>query len=231
MQASQVNNLVFSSTCAVYGIPDAIPVVEENPRRPINPYGRSKNMIEQILEDYAVAYQLRSIRLRYFNAAGADPEGEIGEVHDPEPHLLPLILDAAAGKIKELTIFGNDYPTPDGTCIRDYIHVTDLAEAHVLAIRHLLKEGENLGLGQSLSLSLNLGNEMGYSIREVIETAERITGRPIAYRMEPRRPGDPPSLIGNAAKAKAILNWHPKHSSLDSILRSAWAWHQRKSNW
>jgi UDP-glucose-4-epimerase GalE len=233
MQVAKVDKLVFSSTCAVYGIPDAIPVVEENPRRPINPYGRSKNMIEQILEDYAVAYPLRSVCLRYFNAAGADADGEIGEVHDPEPHLLPLILDAAAGKIKHVTIFGNDYATPDGTCIRDYIHVTDLAEAHVLAVRHLLSADRGSAHQRSSgeSLCLNLGNETGYSVREVIDTAARITGKPIAFRMEPRRPGDPPILIGNAAKAKAILNWKPKHSSLESILSSAWAWHQRKSTW
>jgi UDP-arabinose 4-epimerase len=223
MRASGTDRLVFSSTCAVYGVPDSVPITEGNPRRPINPYGRSKSMIEDILADYGTAYGLKSVCLRYFNAAGADPDGEIGEAHDPEPHLLPLVLDAAAGRIPHLTVFGDDYPTRDGTCVRDYIHVTDLAEAHVLAARHLLSGGAGA--------VLNLGNETGYSIREVIEHAERVTGRTIPYRMEARRAGDPPELVGNADKAKALLGWKPAHGSLDSILRSAWAWHQRKDPW
>ena len=223
MRATRIDRLVFSSTCAVYGIPDSVPIPEENPRRPINPYGRSKHMIEQILADYRNAYGLQSVCLRYFNAAGADPDGEIGEAHDPEPHLIPLVLDAAAGKRAHVTVFGDDYPTRDGTCVRDYIHVSDLAEAHVLAARHLLSGGEGL--------NLNLGNGAGYSVREVIETAERVTGKKIPYRMEPRRAGDPPELVGNAEKAKTLLGWNPKHGSLEAILGSAWAWHRRKGTW
>jgi UDP-arabinose 4-epimerase len=223
MRAAGVGNLVFSSTCAVYGVPDSVPIAEDAPRRPINPYGRSKLMVEQILEDSRVAYGLRSVALRYFNAAGADPDGEIGEVHDPEPHLLPLVLDAAAGKLPHLTVFGSDYPTPDGTCVRDYIHVTDLAEAHALAAGHLLSGGEGM--------QLNLGNAAGYSVKEVIETAERVTGKKVPYRLEPRRAGDPPELVGDASKAKKVLGWNPQHGSLETILRHAWAWHQRKEPW
>jgi UDP-arabinose 4-epimerase len=219
MRATGVRDLVFSSTCASYGIPDSVPILEEAPQRPINPYGRSKLMVEQILADYGSAYGLRAVCLRYFNAAGADPEGEIGEEHDPEPHILPLVLAAAAGRRKAVSIFGTDYPTRDGTCVRDYIHVTDLAQAHFLAAQYLREGGE--------SINLNLGNGQGYSVREVIQTAEKVTGRPIPVEYGERRPGDPPELVGSAEKARAILRWTPAYASLEDIIRTAWAWHSR----
>jgi UDP-arabinose 4-epimerase len=219
MRAAGVGNLVFSSTCATYGIPSAVPVVEECPQNPINPYGRSKLMIEQVLADYARAYQLRAICLRYFNAAGADPDGELGEDHDPEPHLIPLVLEAAAGRRPSISIYGSDYPTRDGTCVRDYIHVTDLAQAHALALRHLLAGGA--------SVNLNLGNGAGYSVREVIDATEKITGKKIPVTHGPRRPGDPPELVGSADKARALLGWQPQYASIESIIRTAWAWHAR----
>jgi UDP-arabinose 4-epimerase len=221
MRAARVRHLVFSSTCATYGAPREIPVTEESAQAPANPYGRSKLMVEQILADYVAAYDLRAICLRYFNAAGADPDGELGEEHDPEPHLIPLVLDVAAGRRPSVAIFGSDYPTPDGTCVRDYIHVNDLAEAHVLALRHLLAGAP--------SVNLNLGNGAGYSVRQVIEAAERVTGRPIGVTLEPRRPGDPPALVGSPEKARRLLGWEPRHPSLDSIIGSAWAWRSRRT--
>jgi UDP-glucose 4-epimerase len=177
-------------------------------------------MVEQILADYDRAYDLRSICLRYFNAAGADAEGEIGEAHDPETHLIPLVLDVAAGLRPAVSVFGADHPTRDGTCVRDYIHVTDLANAHFLALRHLQAGSE--------SLNLNLGNGAGYSVREVVEAAQRVTGRPIAIAQAPARAGDPPELVGSPAKAQRLLGWTPTESSLENILRTAWAWHQRR---
>jgi UDP-glucose-4-epimerase GalE len=219
MRAAGVNRLVFSSTCATYGVPDRVPVVEESAQNPINPYGRSKLMMEQIFADYGRAYDLRFMCLRYFNAAGADPEGELGEDHDPEPHLIPIVLEVAAGRRASVSIFGTDYPTRDGTCVRDYIHVTDLAQAHALALRHLLSGGE--------SVNLNLGNGAGYSVREVIDTAEKVTGKKITVEYGPRRPGDPPELVGSAEKARALLGWKPEYASLESILGTAWGWHAR----
>jgi len=219
MRAAGVRNLVFSSSCATYGVPAAVPVVEECPQNPINPYGRSKLMIEQVLADYGPAYDFRAICLRYFNAAGADPDGELGEDHDPEPHLIPLVLEAAAGRQPSISIHGSDYPTRDGTCVRDFIHVTDLAQAHALALRHLLAGGA--------SVNLNLGNGAGYSVREVIDAAEKVTGKKIPVTHGPRRPGDPPELVGSAAKARALLGWRPEFASIESIIRTAWAWHGR----
>ncbi len=213
-----VDCLVFSSTCAVYGIPDAVPIPESQSYRPINPYGRSKLMIEQILDDYRLAYGFRSYALRYFNAAGADPDGDIGESHDPETHLIPLVLDAAAGLRPHISVFGGDYPTPDGTCIRDYIHVCDLAEAHVAALRKLLAgdRGE----------SLNLGTGVGYSVRDVIAAAEKVTGRRIPTVLAPRRPGDPPALVADPSRAREILAWQARRSNLDDLIGDAWRWHQ-----
>jgi UDP-arabinose 4-epimerase len=217
MRARGVQVLVFSSTCATYGIPTKVPLVEESPQLPINPYGRSKLMVEQILADYGAAYGFKSMCLRYFNAAGADPDGEVGEDHDPEPHLIPLVLAVAAGRRPSLDIYGSDYPTRDGTCVRDYIHVTDLAQAHALGLRHLLAGGP--------SINLNLGNGTGYSVREVIGAAEAVTGRKIAVSYLPRRPGDPPELVGSADRARSLLGWQPEFGSLDSIIRTAWSWH------
>lgn len=215
-----VKNVVFSSTCAIYGVPSRIPIVEEEPANPINPYGRGKLMVEHILSDFETAYGLKSVCLRYFNAAGADPEGETGEHHDPETHLIPIVLETALGKRPAVPVLGTDYPTPDGTCVRDYIHVMDLAQAHVQAMDHLL--------AGKPSLRLNLGNGNGYSVLEVIEKARAITGRPIAADLLPRRAGDPPALVGSAEKAREILGWKPQFGSLDSILGTAWEWHRKR---
>jgi len=212
---------IFSSTCATYGIPQVLPLREDHPQHPINPYGASKLMIERMLQDFDYAHGLRFMSLRYFNAAGADPDGEIGEAHDPETHLIPLILDVAAGKRPTITIYGDDYSTPDGTCIRDYIHVTDLAQAHVLALR-ALEQG-------SPSMAFNLGNGQGFSVREVIDLAVQVTGRPIAATVGPRRPGDPPRLVADATTCRKILGWKPTHAALEDILATAWAWHQKRS--
>jgi UDP-glucose-4-epimerase GalE len=220
MGEAGVRHIVFSSTCATYGLPDKMPIAEDAPQRPVNPYGESKLMIERMLHWLGPARGLRHAALRYFNAAGADPEGEIGEEHEPETHLIPLVLLTALGRRAAIDIFGTDYPTPDGTAIRDYIHVQDLADAHVLALKHLLKGGD--------SLALNLGTGEGHSVRAVIEAAERVTGRAIARRETARRPGDPPTLVADARKANALLGWTPRLSGLDDIIASAWAWHTRK---
>lgn len=214
-----VSRLIFSSTCATYGMPQDVPITESHPQNPINPYGASKLMIERMLADFETAHGLRSIALRYFNAAGADPDAEIGEAHDPETHLIPLVLDAAAGRRPSITVNGDDYDTPDGTCIRDYIHVTDLAEAHVLALR-ALERGAPSG-------ACNLGNGQGFSVREVIERARRVTGCTIPVEIGPRRPGDPPRLVGDARQAHRTLGWTPRHADLDTILATAWAWHRK----
>ncbi|HXQ49772.1 MAG TPA: UDP-glucose 4-epimerase GalE [Stellaceae bacterium] len=216
-----VGEIVFSSTCATYGLPETMPIAEDTPQRPVNPYGESKLMIERMLHWLGGARGLRYAALRYFNAAGADPEGEIGEGHEPETHLIPLVLLAALRRIEAVDIFGTDYPTPDGTAIRDYIHVHDLAAAHVLALDRLRQGGA--------SLALNLGTGRGYSVREVIEMAERVTGRSIARREAARRPGDPPVLVANASRARAVLGWTPMVSGLDDILATAWAWHARSN--
>lgn len=218
MRKAGVADIVFSSTCATYGVPHSVPIREDHPQAPINPYGWSKLMVEQILRDYQRAYGLRHAILRYFNAAGADPDGETGEWHDPETHLIPLVLDVAAGKREVIEIFGTDYPTADGTCIRDYIHVTDLAEAHLLALDTIRATRQ--------SLVCNLGYGRGFSVKEVIAAAARVTGRPIATRVSARRAGDPPALVGDAAVARSILGWKPRHETLDAILATAWDWFQ-----
>lgn len=214
-----IDKFIFSSTCATYGVPRTVPIREDHPQRPINPYGASKLMIEQILRDFDYAHGLRSVSLRYFNAAGADPDGEIGEAHNPETHLIPLVLDAAAGTRPAIQVFGNDYDTPDGTCIRDYIHVSDLAIAHVLALRTL--EG---GAGTT---AYNLGNGQGFSVREVIAATEAVTGLSVPVKIGPRRPGDPARLVGDAARAKAELGWQPRFVELNPILETAWRWHSK----
>ncbi len=219
MLATGVKTIVFSSTCATYGLPETMPIREDTPQRPVNPYGETKLMIERALYWHGVAHGLRHIALRYFNAAGADPAREIGEAHDPEPQLIPLILDAAAGRRAQIDVFGTDYPTPDGTAIRDYIHVQDLAEAHVLALRYLENGGE--------SNALNLGTGEGHSVRDTIATARRVTGRAIRSRDTTRRAGDPPVLVADATRARQVLGWTPSLASLDRIIATAWAWHQR----
>jgi UDP-arabinose 4-epimerase len=219
MRDHGIQRLIFSSTCATYGVPEQIPIDERHPQRPINPYGASKLMIERMLADFDSAHGLRSIALRYFNAAGADPDAEIGEAHDPETHLIPLVLDAAAGARPAITVHGDDYDTPDGTCIRDYIHVTDLAQAHVLALQ-ALEQGAD-------SAVYNLGNGHGFSVREVIDQAARVTGRSVPVAIGPRRPGDPPRLVGDATRIRRSLGWQPHYADLDAILHTAWRWHQR----
>lgn len=217
MQKHGVNKLIFSSTCATYGEPEFLPIIEDHPQRPINPYGRSKLMMEQILDDLDAAHGLKSVCLRYFNAAGADPEGELGEDHSPESHLIPLVLQTALGQRSQLTIYGNDYPTTDGTCIRDYIHIQDLAQAHFLSLQHLLKDGG--------SKKYNLGNGNGYSILDVIQTAESVTDKKLPYSYSDRRPGDPAKLVGSADLAIKELGWKPEFNTLNSILKTAWNWH------
>ncbi|SOB91109.1 UDP-galactose 4-epimerase [Ureibacillus xyleni] len=216
MLEHNVKNIVFSSTCATYGNPIEWPISEEHPQNPINPYGRTKLMMEQIMEDYSRAYGLKYVALRYFNAAGADVDCEIGEWHEPETHLIPLILDVAIGKRESISVFGSDFNTPDGTCIRDYIHVTDLADAHSRAVDFLLQQSGNL--------KLNLGNGEGFSVLDIIHAVEEITGKIIKKDMVERREGDPAKLIGSAEKAKQILGWQPKFK-LDDIIASAWHWH------
>ena len=221
MRRNDCRNIVFSSTCATYGTPDRVPISEDHPQRPINPYGRSKFMIEQILRDFHDAYGLRYASLRYFNAAGGDPDGEIGEDHEPETHLIPLVVHAALGMRPFVEVFGNDYPTPDGTAVRDYIHVTDLAEAHVLALQHILDGGE--------SVCLNLGTGQGNSVREVIRAVEEETGTEVPVREAPRRPGDPPMLVAEAARAAEQLRWKPCFTDIRSIVRTALQWHRSRT--
>ncbi|MBM5825137.1 MAG: UDP-glucose 4-epimerase GalE [Cyanobacteria bacterium M_surface_10_m2_119] len=217
--------LVFSSTCATYGIPAAheIPIRESTPQQPINPYGRSKWMVEQLLTDFAAAYGQPSVIFRYFNAAGAHPAGDLGEDHTPETHLIPLVLEALAGRREAITVFGRDYPTADGTCIRDYIHVSDLAEAHVLGLRAL-----RAAPSAATPLIYNLGTGSGYSVQQVIKAARAITGRTLTVIDGPRRPGDPAELVADAGKAADELGWQPQRSSLTTILTDAWHWHQRR---
>lgn len=215
-----VRNFIFSSSCATYGVPEQLPIVESTPQHPLNPYGASKLMFERVLSDYGSAYGLRFVTLRYFNAAGADASNEIGELHDPEPHLIPRILLAAAGVISHIDIFGIDYQTPDGTCIRDYIHVSDLAVAHVMALRHLLNGGK--------SIALNLGTGACHSVREVIEAAREATKCDIKVKTAPRRPGDPPVLVANSELALRTLGWSAK-KDLPEMVSSAWRWMQKCS--
>ncbi|MCA1903788.1 MAG: UDP-glucose 4-epimerase GalE [Cyanobacteria bacterium KgW148] len=218
MVEHEIPYFIFSSTCATYGIPQAIPLTESHPQQPINPYGQSKLMVEQMLRDFDRAHNLRSVIFRYFNAAGADPLGRLGEDHDPETHLIPLVFYTALGKRPTIAIFGTDYPTPDGTCIRDYIHVMDLAEAHILGLEYLLQ-------GHPSDV-FNLGNGSGFSVRQVIEQGQKVCGIPIAVQETERRPGDPPILVGSSAKAMSLLRWQPRYSDLGQIMTDAWRWHQ-----
>lgn len=219
MLESGVKRFIFSSSAAVYGIPRKIPIPEDHPLDPFNPYGQTKFFVERILQDYDRAYGLKFISLRYFNAAGADPEGQMGECHDPETHLIPNILFALLGKKERLEIFGTDFPTPDGTAVRDYIHVTDLAGAHVLALRKLMTAPQ--------SEFINLGTNTGYSVREVVAKAEEITGRKVPVRERPRREGDVPVLLASKDKAERLLGWNLRYSDLVSILETAWHWHRK----
>jgi UDP-glucose-4-epimerase GalE len=212
-----VNRIIFSSSAATYGDPEKIPMPEDHPQRPVNPYGESKLMMERVLRWYGNAYGLKWVALRYFNAAGADPEGRLGEDHDPETHLIPLIIEAALGRRPYVEIYGTDYPTPDGTAIRDYIHVTDLAEAHVQALEYLAGGGK--------SLALNLGNGRGHSVREVIEAVGKVSPHPVPVREGPRRAGDPPALVADPTQAGRILGWKPRYAGLEGIVQSAWNWH------
>jgi UDP-glucose 4-epimerase len=214
MLEAGVKDLIFSSTCAVYGEPAEVPISEAHPRGPVNPYGVTKYIFEMAMEDYAAAHGLRYVSLRYFNAAGADPEGELGERHDPETHLIPLVLMAAGGVRDEITVFGEDYDTPDGTCIRDYIHIFDLISAHILAYRHLKGGGK--------SAAFNLGSEKGYSVKEVIDVCREVTGREIKVTMGDRRPGDPPVLVASSEKIKKELGWGVEFNDLAEVVRTAW---------
>ena len=221
MRDHRIGKLVFSSTAATYGTPDAVPIPETAVKAPINPYGQSKWIAEQMIADFAVAHGLRSAALRYFNAAGADPDGEIGECHDPESHLIPLAMQAVTGDGPPLTLFGDDYPTPDGTCIRDYIHVSDLADAHVRALEQL---DHRAG-----AEAFNLGTGKGASVREVLDVVGRVAGKPVPHSIGPRRAGDPAALVSDPAKAMRELGWHPHLSDLEDIVVNAWAWHQRNA--
>lgn len=221
MRAAKVMKFVFSSTTATYGVPDKLPIREDSPQNPINPYGFTKLVVERILDDYAAAYGLGFAALRYFNAAGASPKGHIGEDHDPESHLIPIALQVALGQREHISIFGDDYPTPDGTCIRDYVHVDDLAEAHRLAL-------EKLELGKGLKV--NLGSESGFSVKQILDACRKVSGKPIPAKIGPRRPGDPPSLIADATKARELLGWTPKYRDVEAIVRTAWQWHVHHPN-
>ncbi|OUD12468.1 UDP-glucose 4-epimerase GalE [Thioflexithrix psekupsensis] len=219
MVAANVKRFIFSSTAAIFGEPQYVPIDEKHPQYPINPYGRSKLMVEQILRDYDEAFGLKSVCLRYFNAAGADPEGELGERHVPETHLIPLVLQTAAGRREFITIFGEDYDTPDGTCIRDYIHINDLCQAHELALQRLLSNQP--------SAVYNLGNGEGFSVRQVIDTARQVTGKTIPVQIGTRRAGDPARLVADSRLARQELGWQPQYPDLKSIIADAWRWEQR----
>lgn len=213
------SKIIFSSTCATYGEPEKLPITEEMPQKPINPYGTTKRMVEEIFKDYEKAYGLQFVVFRYFNAAGADPEGEIGESHNPETHLIPLVLDAASGIREDIKVFGTAYDTPDGSCVRDYIHVTDLAKAHLLGL-HYLEEGRK-------SDFFNLGNTKGTSVLEVIEAVKRVTGKEFQVTLTGRRAGDPAKLVGNSKKAQEVLGWTPDYGDIDTIVEHAWKWHEK----
>ncbi len=219
MQETKVKTLIFSSTCAIFGEPKHLPIVEDDVKAPVNPYGQSKLMIETLLKDHAKTADFRYVALRYFNACGAHPGGEIGEMHDPEAHLIPNVLKVLTGKKKELQMFGDDYDTPDGTCIRDYVHIEDLAEAHLLALEYLEKGMK--------SDAFNLGSGNGYSVKEIVREVEKSTGKKVKVKMCPRRPGDPARLVADSSKAAKTLCWKPK-LGLDEIVRSAWAWEQKR---
>jgi UDP-glucose-4-epimerase GalE len=216
MKRHGCQKFIFSSTCATYGNPVRVPMDETHPQEPVNPYGASKQMLERVLKDCEPAWGLKSVFLRYFNASGCDLQGEIGEDHTPETHLIPRILMAATGEIDSITVFGTDYPTPDGTCIRDYIHVSDLASAHALALDYLRKDG--------VTTAVNLGTGGGFSVRQIIATAEAVTGRTIPVSYGPRRAGDPPELVANPSKAKKVLGWEAKYKDPRSHIESAWKW-------
>lgn len=220
MQANGVRRFIFSSTAAIFGEPSYTPIDENHPCSPINPYGRTKWMIEQVLGDYAAAYGMSSVSLRYFNAAGADPQGQLGERHVPETHLIPLVLQAASGRRSAITVFGRDYDTPDGTCIRDYIHVSDLCEAHWLALGQL-------PINEARCLAYNLGNGRGYSVQQVIDAAINVTGHSIKVENAPRRAGDPAILVADSQKARQELGWKTRYADLETIVRHAWAWEQK----
>lgn len=219
MRDSKVKKIVFSSTAAVYGSPEIVPILETQARMPINPYGRSKMMTEMAIEDSCYAYGLGYAILRYFNVAGAHPSGEIGEDHHPETHLIPRLLQAAAAGKGQAQIYGEDYDTPDGTCVRDYVHVMDLVESHRLALEHIFPGNGNI---------YNIGSESGFTVREVVSACERITGKPIEVTVGPRRAGDPPKLVASSQKIRAELGWNPKYSSLDNIIEHAWHWHRSR---
>jgi UDP-glucose 4-epimerase len=219
MRQAGVMRFIFSSTAAIFGEPQTERIAEDHRQQPINPYGRSKLMVEQALADYDRAYGLRSVCLRYFNAAGADPEGQLGERHEPETHLIPLVLQAASGRRPHISVFGQDYDTPDGTCIRDYVHIHDLCQAHGLALQSLMAGDP--------SQAYNLGNGHGFSVNEVIEAARRVTGRDIAVQYAPRRPGDPARLVADSTLAQRRLDWRPQYAALDTLVEHAWRWECR----
>lgn len=216
MVRHDVRRFVFSSSAAVYGEPERVPIDESHPKRPVNPYGRTKWMVEQALEDYEKAHGLRSVSLRYFNAAGADPSGTLGERHEPESHLIPLVLQAASGRRARVEVFGRDYPTADGTCVRDYIHVGDLCAAHLLALNHMIRSDE--------SAAFNLGNGRGFSVQQVIDAAQAVTGKRSNVADRPRRDGDAAVLVADAALARRVLGWQPEYADLETILRHGWQW-------
>jgi UDP-arabinose 4-epimerase len=218
MRGAGVRHFVFSSTCATYGLPQALPIREDHPQQPVNPYGESKLFVERALRWHGVAHDLRWMALRYFNAAGADPDGELGEEHEPETHLMPLALETALGRRAAVDLLGTDYATRDGTAVRDYVHVTDLADAHVLALRHLLDGGA--------SEALNLGTGRGHSVLEVLAAVQRAAGRPVATRLAPRRAGDPAELYADPSRARQLLGWEPRLSDLDTLVATAWHWHR-----
>ena len=220
MREASVDKIVFSSTCATYGIPNSVPILENHPQNPINPYGKSKLMVEELLVDFARAYGLKSVCFRYFNAAGADPNGLLGEDHEPETHLIPLVLLTALGVRETISIFGTDYPTDDGTCVRDYIHVSDLAHAHVLGLNYLLQGND--------SQVFNLGNGEGFSVREVIKAAALVTRKEIKVIECDRRAGDPAILVGSSQKASQVLGWQPEYSDIKQIIAHAWQWHRQR---
>lgn len=220
MVAASIKKFVFSSTCALYGVPKFVPITEDHPQDPISPYATTKWMVERILSDFDTAYDFKSVCFRYFNAAGANPDGLLGEDHAPETHLIPLVLLTAMQKRDVISILGTDYPTRDGTCIRDYIHVADLADAHVLGLDYLLKGGN--------SDVFNLGNGSGFSVREVIEAAKKITGREIKTEERDRRAGDPPVLVGSSDKVRKVLGWNPQYPNINEIIAHAWQWHQKR---
>jgi UDP-glucose 4-epimerase len=221
MNRFHVRHIIFSSTCATYGIPQEVPITEDCPQKPINPYGETKLAFEKALRWFYESHGLTYLSLRYFNAAGADPDGEFGEDHNPETHLIPLVFDAAMGRKPEVRIFGVDYPTPDGTCVRDYIHVSDLARAHVVGMRALIE-------GRLQSQAINLGTGSGYSVREVVDTIRRVTGKNFVVRETERREGDPPVLVAAVDRARQYLGWAAEMSSLEQITNSAWNWHRRR---